>query len=189
MQSKRIFITGIPTSGKSYLAKKLAEKVGGEVISTDNMREEMSKDPRYTKWVNFYFDKDEKDYYTTTSPEEVWNNLVKQSEAFWSFILNRILSYKEDKPIIFEGVNILPHLAKRDLPFDGVVLIGKSKQDVFDRLKEDHRWGNAEEFWNLESSSFFEVERPRYKEEAIKNGYQYFETAEDAFDTCLELLS
>lgn len=189
MRSKRIFITGIPTSGKSYLAKKLAEKVGGEVISTDNMREEMYKDPQYKEWVNFYLDKDEKEYYTTTSPEEVWNNLVRQSEALWPFILKRILSHAENKPIIFEGVNILPHLAKRDLPFDGVVLIGKSKQDVFDRLKEDHRWENTEELWKLESESFFEVERPQYKEEALKNGYQYFETSEDAYDTCIKFLS
>jgi dephospho-CoA kinase len=187
--NKRIFITGIPTSGKSYLAKRLAEMTGGEVVSTDNMREEMSKDPQYKKWVDFYLDKDEKEYYTTTSPEEQWKNLVNQSEALWSFIINRINSYNSDKPIIFEGVNILPHLAKRDLPFSGVVLIGKSKEDIFDRVKKDPRWGNTEELWNLETNSFFEVERPRYKEEAVKNGYQYFETSEDALETCVKLLS
>ena len=187
--SKRIFITGIPTSGKSCLAKKLAEMVGGEVVSTDNMREEMSEDPKYKVWVDFYVSKNEKEYYAATSPEEQWKNLVDQSEALWPFILDRINSYDDNKPIVFEGVNILPHLAKRDLQFNGVVLIGKSKEDVFNRVKKDHRWGNTEELWTLEANSFFEVERPRYKDEVIKNGYQYFEITEDALETCIKLLA
>ena len=187
--SKRIFITGIPTSGKSYLARKLAKMIGGEVVSTDNMREEMSKDPKYKMWVDFYVSKNEEEYYTTTSSEKQWKNLVDQSEALWPFILNRINSYDGNKPVLFEVVNILPHLVKRDLQFNGVVLIGKSKDDVFNRLKKDHRWGNTEELWTLEANSFFEVERPRYKDEAIQNGYQYFETFEDALEVCIKLLT
>jgi 2-phosphoglycerate kinase len=185
----KIFITGIPTAGKSYLAKKLADMVGGEVVSTDSMREEISKYPQYKEWVDFYSSKNEKEYYATTSPENQWNNLVAQSEALWPFILDRIHSYGDDKPIIFEGVNILPHLAKRDLAFGGVVLIGKSREDVFDRIKQDHRWGNTEELWSLESESFFEIERPRYRDSAIASGYDYFEIADEALDTCLKLLS
>ncbi|MEI8062343.1 MAG: hypothetical protein WCG97_03545 [bacterium] len=139
--NKRFFITGIPTSGKSYLAKKLADKIGGVVVSTDDMREVMSKDPKYRKWTNFYLDKDEKEYYTNTCPEDLWKNLVDHSEGLWPFILEKILSHNSGgRPVIFEGVNILPHLAKRDLPFDGIVLIGKSRNDVFDRVKKDHRW-------------------------------------------------
>ena len=64
---KRIFITGIPTAGKSYLAEKLAEKVGGICVSIDDIREELVKDERYKKWVNFYLDQDEYDYYTNIS--------------------------------------------------------------------------------------------------------------------------
>ena len=186
---KRIFITGIPTSGKTFLANMLAEKVGGIVVSTDDMREKMSKDPKYKKWVNFYFNKDEKEYYTTASPEMQWKNLVYQSEAMWPFILERILSYKDDVPIIFEGVNILPHLAKRDLSFAGVVLIGKNREDVFERIKNDHRWGNTEELWNLEADSFFKIERPKYREGALSCGYSIFETPEEAFDFCMEIFA
>ncbi len=181
MNSNQFFITGIPTGGKSYLAKKLAERLGGVVVSTDDMREEMSKDPKYRKWTNFYLDKDEKNYYTNTSPEEQWKNLVDQSEGLWPYILEKILSYKSDKPIIFEGVNILPHLAKRDLPFDGIVLIGKNRDDVFERVKKDHRWGKTEELWNLEADAFFNIERPNYRKEAEKYGYKIFETADDYF--------
>ncbi len=188
--SKKIFITGIPTAGKSTLAEILAKKVGGKVFSTDNLREEMKKDPIYKEWVEFYESKDEKEYYTTTSAEEQWNNLVKQSEALWPLIKERILSYDDGgKPIIFEGVNILPHLAKRDLPFSGIVLIGKSQNDVYERVKKDHRWGDTEGLFKLEAESFFCVERPKYMSEAVKYGYPCFQAHEDACDSALSLLN
>ena len=46
-----------------------------------------------------------------------WNNLKNQSEAFWSVALKKFARYKKKKVGIFEGVNILPHLAHRDLNF------------------------------------------------------------------------
>ncbi len=190
MNQKTIFITGIPTGGKSYLAKKLGKDIGAEVISIDRLREEMCKDPAYEKWVNFYINKDEKEYYTKTSPEEQWQHLVDQCEGIWPFILDKINSLADlDKPVIFQGVNILPHLAKRDLSFSGIVLIGKSRQNVFDRIKQRNRWGNTEELWNLEADSFFNIERPRYKAEAEKYGYEVFETADEAYDTAVKLLT
>lgn len=187
--SNEIFITGIPTSGKTYLAKKLASIVDGIVVSTDDMRVEMSRYSQYKKWVDFYINLDEKEYYEKTSPDEQWNNLVQQSDAMWPFILEKINTYSNhEKPVIFEGVNILPHLAKKDLSFSGVVLIGNNKEEVYERVKENHRWGNTEELWRLESNSFFDIERPKYKEEALKHGYDVFETTEDAFESCIKRL-
>ncbi len=90
MNKRRLFITGIPTAGKSYLAKKLAEEVGGICVSVDDMREGFSKDERYKKWVNYYLDQDECAYYTITTPAEQWNNLVCQSEGLWSGIIEEI---------------------------------------------------------------------------------------------------
>lgn len=187
IKNKKLFITGIPASGKSYIAKKLADHIGGIVVSTDDLREEMHNDLRYKKWVNFYLDQDEKTYYTTTSPENQWEHLVAQSEGMWPFILEKIRSYDdEDKSVIFEGVNILPHLAKRDLEFPGIVIIGKGRDAILHRIKADHRWGDTEELWNLEADSFFNIERPQYKKEAEKYGYFVFETVDDAFDTCIK---
>lgn len=176
---KKFFITGIPTSGKSHLAKKIAEKIGGIVISTDNMRVDILKDSRYIPWINFYLNKDEKEYYTNTSPEDQWKNLVDQSEALWPFIVEKILSFESDKHVIFEGVNILPHLADKDLKFNGIVLIGKSRDDVYERIKMDNRWGNTEELWNFEADEFFNVQRPKYKSEGEKYGYKVYESGDD----------
>lgn len=186
---KRVFITGIPTAGKSYLAKKLAAETGGIVVSVDDMRSDLYKDPEYKKWIDFYHDKDEHAYYTSVPYDEQWNNLVSQSEGMWPGIMKKIRGYDgEEKPIIFEGVNILPHLAHKDLGVPGIVLIGKLEEDIFERCKEDPRWGKTEELWKLEADAFFKGERPRYRQEGEKYGYKVFESAEDAWQVAIDLL-
>lgn len=190
MNKKRLFITGIPTAGKSYLAKKLAEEVGGICVSIDDMREELSKDERFKKWVNFYLDQDEKTYYTTTTYDEQWKNLVAQSEGFWPGILTGLAPYAdEDRPVIFEGVNILPHLAHRDLQIPGVAIIGRSLEETFERNKKEPRWGATEELQKLEADAFFNGERPHYKDDAEKFGYPVFETPDEAWITAIQILT
>lgn len=186
----RLFISGIPASGKSYLAKLLAQKVGGICVSLDDLRGTLGNDEKYKKWTNFYWDLDEKKYLTETSPDDQWKNLVSQSEGLWPAFLEEINKYSgESRPVIFECVNILPHLAKRDIGFSGIALLGPSLEDIFDRNKKSPRWGKTEELQRLEAKSFFEIERPRYKAEALKYGYQAFERADDAVDVGVKILT
>lgn len=186
---KRLCITGIPTAGKSTLSKKLAESTGGIAVFLDDFREELASDERYATWVNFYTDQDLETYYTTTSPEDEWKNLVAQSEAIWPAFLERIDSYAdEERPVIFECVNLLPHLIHRDLDFPCVVLIGSSYEQTLERNAQDPRWGSTERELELNSKSFFFVERPRYLEEAQKYGYPAFETYEEALSVALDFL-
>ncbi|MBN2197829.1 hypothetical protein JW698_01365 [Candidatus Wolfebacteria bacterium] len=186
---KRLFITGIPTAGKSYLAEMIVKKIGGIHVDIDDIREEITNDLNYKKWVNFYLYQNEKIYFTTTTHDEQWRNLVRQSESIWPAILKKIKSYKNEiKTIIFEGVNILPHLAKKDLPFPGIVLIGKSFEEVFERDKKEPRWGKTEELQKLEAEAFFYGERPQYRGEAERYGYLVFENINEAFESALEIL-
>ena len=186
---KRLFITGIPTSGKSYLAKILAEKVGGIAVILDDFREELSSNEQYKKWTNFYLDQDEKTYLSSTNSEKQWENLIAQSEGLWPAFLKEISKFQnKSKPVIFECVNMFPHLVKRDLGFQGVVLIGSSFEEVLKRNIESPRWGNTLELQKLEANTFFNIERPRYKEEALRYGYPTFERADDAIEYCLDLL-
>lgn len=188
-KGKRLFITGIPTSGKSFLAKQLAQKLGGIAICLDDIREELGKSEPYKKWVNFYSDQDEKEYLTQTSPEELWNNLVRQSEALWPALLEKIDSYTDEpKPVIFESVNILPHLAKQDLDFPGIVLLGTSYETTLKRNQKDPRWGNTQELQELEAKTFWEIERPQYKKQAKKFSYSFFKSGSDAFVPALKLM-
>lgn len=188
-KGKRLFITGIPTSGKSYLARKLAKKTGGIAICLDDYREELAKDEKYRKWVNFYLDQDEEKYLTQTASNELWNNLVRQSEALWPVFLEKIQSYRnEPRPVIFECVSMLPHLMKRDLDFPGVVLLNSSYENILKRNIDNPRWGNTRELQKLEAKTFWEVERPHYKEEAGKYGLPVFESVNASIQTALSFL-
>lgn len=188
-KGKRLFITGIPTSGKSYLAKKLAQEVSGIAVPLDNRRKDFAKEEKYKKWTNFLFDKNEYEYLTKTTPDELWRNLVAQSEGLWPAFSQEIEKYKgEEKPVIFECVNLLPHIAKQYLDFSGIVLIGESYEKVLKRNKQSPRWGNTAELQELEAKVFFEVERPCYKAEAEKYNYSVFESADKAFEETLRFL-
>jgi len=149
----------------------------------------LSKDDRYEKWVDFYWNLDEKTYYTTTNYDEQWKNLVTQSEALWPGFLEKIHEYdSETRPVIFEAVNILPHLAHRDLKIPGIVLIGRSFEETLERNKKNPRWGKTEELQKMEADSFFNGERPHYKKEALRYGYPVFETPEEAWETAISYL-
>lgn len=188
-KGKRLFITGIPTSGKSHLAKMIAKEVDGVAVLLDDLRKELSLDDRYKKCVEFYLDQDEEAYLASTSPEQMWKNLVAQSEALWPAFLERIDSYAdEEAPVIFECVNLLPHLAHRDLSFSGVCLIGLSYEETLLRNKKSPRWSHDPRLQEMEAKMFFYVERPHYKEEAEKYGYPVFDNFEDALKNSLKLL-
>jgi 2-phosphoglycerate kinase len=189
-KGKRLFITGIPASGKSYLAKELAVKTGGIVVSLDNAREKFFDDDYYKKWVMFYFYKNEKEYLTQTPPEELWDDLVKQSEALFPIFKSEIEKYhNETRPVIFECVNLLPHIADQELYFSGVVMLGDSFETILERNKKDPRWGETEELQELEAREFFYVERPRYKKEAEKYGYPTFENYKDALEEGIRMIT
>lgn len=179
-----VFISGIPTSGKSYLARKIAEKTGAFHLDTDTLRREMSEDPALKYWVDFFWNQDEEEYLTNTSCKDHWQNLVKQSENFWPTILKRIKEVmRTNKSAIFEGVNILPHLANKDLNFPGVYLLGESFEQILERNKKNPRWGQTEQLQRLEAELFFNCERPKYKAEAEKYGYNNGVVASFAYKT------
>lgn len=184
-----VFISGIPASGKSYLANKIAKITGAQHIKIDDWREEIRKSSELEKWVDFFWNQDEKEYWKTTSCDQQWENLRKQSEAFWPIFLQKIKEIQgSGKDAIFEGVNILPHLAHRDLDFGGIFLLGESFEIILERNKKDPRWGETNELQTLEAEAFWNCERPKYKHEAEKYGFKTFSDPLLAEKALLEIL-
>lgn len=186
-----VFITGISTSVKSYLAKRVAEKTNSIHVEIDKFRDGMTNDPALEPWVNFYWNQDETNYWKNTNPEEDWINLVKQSEALWPKTLKKINEMIKEEPnrsFIFEGVSMLPHLVKKDLDINGIVLLGESEQILFERLKKSPRWGETEDLQKIETNRSFNHERNYYKKEAEKYGYPIFDNANDAEEKLVKLL-
>ncbi len=187
---KYVFIGGIPTSGKSYLAEKISKMTGAKHIDIDKWREEIKADPKLEKWVNFFWDKDEEEYWSTTDNNQHWENLKNQSEAFWPTILKKIKGIQNcEKSAIFEAVNILPHLAYKDLDFKGVFLIGESFETVLERNKLEPRWGQTEKLQTKEAQAFWNWERPKYKEEAERYGFKTFSDPLLAEEELLRILA
>lgn len=203
----KIFITGIPTAGKSYLARKLMRATGGYCLETDNLYEELGRDPRFKEWASFFEDNDEHAYYTENDPKKQWAILAEMHEKLWPGVLEKIRAYEAGKIplksriagflrnpsakkrlLIFEGINILPRLAKKDLGFPGVVLAGKSFEEVLERNRARPRWGKTEEMIRMGAEAFWSVERPHYIAEAESCGYKIFEDADEAYEEILGML-
>jgi adenylate kinase family enzyme len=96
-KGKSLFITGIPTSGKSYPAEKLAKEVIGIAVLLDNYRKDLAKKEKYGKWTDFLFDKNEYEYLTQTTPDQLWKNLVAQSEGLWPAFSQEIEKHKNEE--------------------------------------------------------------------------------------------
>ncbi len=187
---KFVFISGISTAGKSHLAHKVANSLSLQHVAIDDLREEMNKDLSLKKWVDFFWNQDEAEYWRTTNCGQQWENLKNQSEAFWPTILEKIVQIqKSTQGAIFEGVNILPHLARRDLKFSGVVLLGESYEQILERNKKEPRWGATVELQTQEAKAFWGCERQRYEMEAKIHGYKAFSDIHAAEAELIKLLN
>ena len=185
-----VFISGIPASGKTYLAAKVSRTLGISHFDVfDKLYLELSNDPNLMKWVNFFWNLNEEKYYETADCAEQWENIKNQSEALWPVTLKKIKDIQASKrPAIFEGVNILPHLARRDLDFEGIFLLGESLEIIFERNKKNPRWGKTEELQRKEAKAFYECEGAMYKKEADKYGFKTFSDTDEAEKELLRIL-
>src|SRR3989344_2845846 len=73
---KYTFISGIPASGKSHLASKIAKEIGIQHFTIDDWWKEMKDDPKLKKWVDFFWNKAKEKYGSTTNCEKQWENIL-----------------------------------------------------------------------------------------------------------------
>lgn len=186
---KMAFITGIPASGKSWLASRVAQKLKLKHYKVDDWRVELRSDPKLLPWVNFFWNQNEQEYWKKTTFAQHWDNLVAQSEALWPEILKRIRQVENNGvSAIIEGVSLLPHLARRDLKFDGLVLLGESFDVIYQRDRRKPRWGKTADLENHEVDVLWECERRYYRHEAEQYGYEAFTDMEKAEQKLIKIL-
>lgn len=174
---KSVFTGGIPAVGKTFLSNKLSQELDIQHIDTDDWREELKDDPKLKEWVDFFWNLDEEKYWEETTCEEHWQNIVNQSEAFWTIFKEKIIVMNE--PTIFEGVNLLPHLM-REINMKGVYLINNSVDEIFERNKKDPRWGKTVALQKMEAEAFVNCEGKKYAKEAEKYNYKVFTDINEA---------
>lgn len=180
-RGKYIFISGIPTSGKSFLAKKISNELGILHFDTDKWRGEVRSNSDLVKWVDFYFDKDEEEYFKNTDCNRRWDDLKNQSEVFWPIFKMKIDEIIESNfSAIFEGVTLLPHLIHEDFKFPAYYLLGESFEQTLDRNIKSSRWGKTLDLQKIEAENFFYCEGENYKREAEAHGYKIFRNIYEA---------
>lgn len=168
------FIGGIPASGKTTLVKQFADESGLSIycLHIDEMWAPYREDPQLKPWIDLYWNKDEATYWAHATYESHIKDLENQSNAFWPKTLERIHTIQaQHEHALFEGVNILPELSRRDLDFPGLFMVVKDQKTMFTRLKEHPRWGKTEELQRLEAKYFVEYDGQYIRQGAQRYGY------------------
>lgn len=113
---KIILIGGAPTAGKSYLAARIAKKLGIPWISTDGIREMMRRVVRKKDYprlfANFPPIKAEK-YLRKYTPKEIVANQIQESVDVWKGIRALINTDYVWRSFIVEGVAVMPAFVHR----------------------------------------------------------------------------
>ncbi len=117
MTRRIILIGGMPTVGKSTIAKKLSEHFSLPWMSTDQIREIMKAaiDPRSDTPLNGSVDIPAAEYFAQHPPEKIAEMEYEQGIAVWPgihFMINNDWTWKDG--FILEGVNILPKLVAHE---------------------------------------------------------------------------
>ena len=194
--NKIILIGGAPTNGKSYIARKLSEKLNLPWISTDTIREVMRKIVRPDDYPRlFKFAGQEitaENYLSTHTPQQIVDSQNEESEVVWKGIKAFIEEDYVWKTFIVEGVAILPHLVKeldqskvRILP---IFLIDEDRERIKDVVYTRGLWDDAKSYsddvkpveveWAMLFSSYLKSEcgKHGYKPYIIKNRDQFLTT-------------
>lgn len=113
MTRQIILIGGMPTVGKSTIAKKLSEHFGLPWMSSDQIREIMKSaiDPSSDSPLNISVDMRAEDYFDRYTPQQIAEMEYEQGIATWPgirFMINNDWTWRDG--FILEGVNILPKL-------------------------------------------------------------------------------
>ncbi len=183
------FIGGPPTSGKSYLAEEIAKECGIQHVYVDRLRDKVAiSNPKLKLWRDFFNSKDG-EYWLSVTKKQYLNDCRNQTLALWKYIFNEITDLqKKYENIIFEGVDFLPDITRRDLDFDGIFIYCESIDESYQRNKLHPRIGKTEELQKREAILYAEYESSNIKDLAPKYGYQIF-TSKNAFTAKASLLT
>lgn len=182
-----LFIGGPPTSGKSYLAEKISQEMGTLHICTDKLRKKITfNDESFFVWKEFFISKPS-EYWDLVTGEEYVKDCRLQTEAFWPKLVEEIKQLQlEHVAVIFEGVDMLPDLVRRDLDLEGIYLVCKSEGESYLRNKE--RWGESDKLLQRESVLYATDEAMEIRRLAGEFGYKVFSNSQEAEAELLSLL-
>lgn len=152
---KIILIGGAPTSGKTYLAKKLSQELNIPWISTDTIREQMrgivrKEDyPALFKHAGATGDMAE-EFLTQNTAKEIVDHQNTESEDVWKGVKALIEGDYVWGSMIIEGVAILPHLVSEIIKMEPVLkpifLVDEDEERIHDTVFTRGLWDDADKY-------------------------------------------
>ena len=203
--ARTYFIGGAPRIGKTIFSYKLAEKIGGHVVSTDSIRSAAKKANNDKESDLFILNRTEnvsdaewlKEHLET--PEKIVEYQNIESKAVWPSILSFCNTFCEDSAVhIVEGVALLPSLvAEMEHKPGHVIYVGNTSETHFQSMLE-HAQNHPELDWmgamnyspeKIQGmAKFVQTMSEYFKEESAKYGFSYFEISDSNFDSSIQEL-
>jgi 2-phosphoglycerate kinase len=117
-----ILIGGAPQCGKSTVARRLAAKMGYDLLATDDLGVAVRAltSPESHPDLHAMFREDYREYYVRHTPEELWRDALQAHTALWPGVRRIVLNRLDwGHPCVVEGWALLPQLTEA-LPVDGL---------------------------------------------------------------------
>jgi 2-phosphoglycerate kinase len=117
-----VLIGGAPQCGKSTVARRLAAKLGHDLLATDDLgvaARALTSSQSHPD-LHAMFRGDYREYYVRHTPDELWRDALRSHKALWPGIQRIVLNRLEwGHPCVVEGWALLPDLIQA-LPAEGM---------------------------------------------------------------------
>lgn len=190
MVRKIILIGGAPTVGKSYTARKIAEKLKLPWISTDAIREQMRKIVRREDYPNLFLHANATsnlatEYLTNNSAKEIVSHQNQESQDVWKGTRAFIETDYVWNSFIIEGIAVLPELISQLKEKENIVpifLIDDNIERIRKTIFTRGLWDDADKYpdsvkekeveWVIEFNNFIKKEAKKHNYSVIEIGNQ-----------------
>ncbi|MBI2565204.1 hypothetical protein HYV79_04435 [Candidatus Woesearchaeota archaeon] len=191
-----ILIGGSPTAGKSWTARRLAERLRLPWISTDTIREQMRELVRKEDYSALFQHAEAKpemavEFLTHNTAEEIVKHQNKESEDVWKGVKALVETDYVWQSFIVEGVAILPKfilsLVKKNKNIKAVFLVDEDitriRKTIFTRglwdepSKYPNKVKEKEVEWVIAFNNYIKREAKKHKLPVVSVGNRknYFE--------------
>ncbi len=179
---KIILIGGAPTAGKSYVARKIAEKLKMPWISTDTIREQMREIVRKEDYPTLFLHAEATpemgvDFLTKHNCEEIVKFVNKESVDVWKGVKALLETDYVWGSYIVEGVAILPHMvsnfAKNNDNIKVLFLVDEDTERIRKTIFTRGLWDSANKYpdsvkekeveWVVAFNNYIKKEAKKYR--------------------------
>lgn len=185
-----LLIGGASGTGKSHLARQLAEYYKVPLTEIDDIRIALQQMAEREKHPNLFTFVDNKDFLNEFSEEEFVSKLLAVGEAIWPALDALIEKHVRcNERVIFEGDGIVPELlANRSQDYIKSIFLHDELESMQERMTNRNRYG-TEHGKAEKQAAFAHAYSEVIKQQSEANGFRTIPVSpiETLFTRCIEL--